>query len=41
MFTAFISLSAPAGSPQAEDEQFLSKLFLWVAFLFMFWLLIA
>ncbi|XP_020607771.1 E3 ubiquitin-protein ligase RNF185-like [Orbicella faveolata] len=33
--------AAPAGSPQAEDEQFLSKLFLWVAFLFMFWLLIA
>ncbi|EDO37344.1 predicted protein [Nematostella vectensis] len=32
---------APPGSPQAEDEQFLSKLFLWVAFLFMFWLLIA
>ncbi|KAK3752725.1 hypothetical protein QZH41_018690 [Actinostola sp. cb2023] len=30
-----------AGTPQAQDEQFLSKLFLWVAFLFMFWLLIA
>ncbi|XP_031549836.1 E3 ubiquitin-protein ligase RNF185-like [Actinia tenebrosa] len=28
-------------SPQAQDEQFLSKLFLWVAFLFIFWLLIA
>ncbi|KXJ28975.1 E3 ubiquitin-protein ligase RNF185 [Exaiptasia diaphana] len=33
--------TAQAGTPQAQDEQFLSKLFLWVAFLFMFWLLIA
>lgn len=29
------------GTPQYEEEQFLSKLFLWVAILFIFWLLIA
>ncbi|CAC5361818.1 E3 ubiquitin-protein ligase RNF185-like [Mytilus californianus] len=34
---------APAapGSPHHTEEQFLSKVFLWVAVLFMFWLLIA
>lgn len=31
----------PPGTPRAAEEQFLSKLFLWVAFLFLFWLLIA
>ncbi|XP_074641754.1 E3 ubiquitin-protein ligase RNF185-like [Tubulanus polymorphus] len=31
----------PPGSPQQEDEQFLSKVFLWIAILFIVWLLIA
>lgn len=31
----------PPGSPQHAEEQFLSKFFLWVAILFIFWLLIA
>ncbi|KAK6192386.1 hypothetical protein SNE40_003862 [Patella caerulea] len=30
-----------AGSPQHTEEQFLSRIFLWVAILFLFWLLIA
>lgn len=30
-----------AGTPQYAEEQFLSKVFLWVAVLFIFWLLIA
>jgi len=29
------------GTPQHGEEQFLSKIFLWVAVLFIFWLLIA
>ena len=29
------------GSPQFEEEQFLHRIFLWVAFAFMIWLLIA
>ncbi|KAK7476608.1 hypothetical protein BaRGS_00032154 [Batillaria attramentaria] len=29
------------GSPQEAEEQFLSKVFLWVAIIFIFWLLIA
>ena len=29
------------GSPQYEEEQFLHRIFLWVAFAFMIWLLIA
>lgn len=32
---------AAPGSAQRTEEQFLSKVFLWVAILFMFWLLIA
>jgi len=32
---------APEGSAQYAEEQFLHKVFLWVAFLFIFWLLIA
>jgi len=32
---------APEGSAQFEEEQFLHKVFLWVAFLFIFWLLVA
>lgn len=31
----------PPGSPQEADERILSKLFLWVALAFLFWLLIA
>ena len=31
----------PEGSAQYEEEQFLHKAFLWVAFAFIFWLLIA
>jgi E3 ubiquitin-protein ligase RNF5 len=30
-----------AGTPQHTEEQFLSRVFLWVAVLFIFWLLIA
>lgn len=30
-----------AGTPQFQEEQFLQKIFLWVAVLFIFWLLIA
>lgn len=34
--------AAPAqGTPQHAEEQFLSKIFLWVAVLFIFWLMIA
>ncbi|XP_046738816.1 E3 ubiquitin-protein ligase RNF185-like isoform X2 [Diprion similis] len=33
--------AAPRGSPQFEEEQFLSKVFLWVALLFICWLLMA
>ncbi|XP_063238940.1 E3 ubiquitin-protein ligase RNF185-like [Bacillus rossius redtenbacheri] len=33
--------AAPRGTPQFEEEQFLSKVFLWVAVLFIFWLLMA
>lgn len=32
---------APAGSPQAQEEQFLSRAFLWIAVFFLLWLLIA
>eukprot|EP00794_Sanderia_malayensis_P013856 gene13856-15304_t len=31
----------PPQSPQAQQEQFLSRLFLWIALLFMFWLIFA
>ncbi|XP_063717080.1 E3 ubiquitin-protein ligase RNF185-like [Symsagittifera roscoffensis] len=31
----------PSGSPQHEEEQFLAKIFLWVALLFALWLLIS
>jgi len=31
----------PAGSAQQQEEQFLHKVFLWVAFAFIFWLLVA
>ncbi|XP_059168029.1 E3 ubiquitin-protein ligase RNF185-like [Physella acuta] len=31
----------PPNSPQQAEEQFLSKVFLWVAIIFIFWLLIA
>lgn len=33
--------AAPEGSAQFEEEQFLHKVFLWVALLFIFWLLVA
>jgi E3 ubiquitin-protein ligase RNF5 len=33
--------NAPEGSAQFQEEQFLHKVFLWVAFLFIFWLLVA
>ncbi|PSN50257.1 E3 ubiquitin-protein ligase [Blattella germanica] len=33
--------AAPRGTPQFEEEQFLSKVFLWVAILFFCWLLMA
>jgi E3 ubiquitin-protein ligase RNF5 len=33
--------AAPQGSAQYEEEQFLQKVFLWVAFAFIFWLLVA
>ncbi|GLV34319.1 suppression of retinal degeneration disease 1 upon overexpression 1 [Carabus blaptoides fortunei] len=32
---------APRGTPQHAEEQFLSKIFLWVAIIFIFWLLLA
>nr|XP_006818086.1 PREDICTED: E3 ubiquitin-protein ligase RNF185-like [Saccoglossus kowalevskii] len=32
---------ANAGTQEHEEEQFLSRVFLWVALLFMFWLLVA
>ncbi|XP_019618054.1 PREDICTED: E3 ubiquitin-protein ligase RNF185-like [Branchiostoma belcheri] len=32
---------APPGTPQAEEERVLSTLFLWIALIFMFWLLMA
>lgn len=35
-----VSLAVP-GTPQYVDEQFLSRLFLFVALVIMFWLLIA
>lgn len=37
----FLLFTAAPGSPHHTEEQFLSKVFLWVAVLFMFWLLIA
>lgn len=33
--------AAPHGTPQHLEEQYLSKLFLWLAVLFIFWLLLA
>lgn len=33
--------AAPRGTPQFAEEQFLSKIFLWVAVIFIFWLLLA
>jgi len=36
-----IFVSAPAGSMQQADDQFLSRIFLFVAFVFIFWLMIA
>nr|CAD7260155.1 unnamed protein product [Timema shepardi] len=33
--------AAPRGTAQFDEEQFLSKVFLWVAVLFIFWLLMA
>ncbi|KAJ8679970.1 hypothetical protein QAD02_015757 [Eretmocerus hayati] len=33
--------AAPRGSPQFEEDTFLSKLFLWLAFAFIVWLLLA
>lgn len=32
---------APRGTAQYEEEQFLSKIFLWVAILFVLWLIFA
>jgi hypothetical protein len=34
-------LTAAPGSAQEAEEQFLSKVFLWVGIIFIFWLLIA
>ena len=39
-FFPFFSPALP-NSPQQAEEQFLSKVFLWVAIIFIFWLLIA
>jgi hypothetical protein len=36
-----ILFSAQPGTAHHTEEQFLSKVFLWVAVLFIFWLLIA
>jgi len=33
--------AAPRGTAQYEDEQYLSKVFLWVAVIFLLWLIIA
>ncbi|CAL1688697.1 unnamed protein product [Lasius platythorax] len=33
--------AAPRGTPQYEEEQFLSKVFLWLAVIFICWLLMA
>ncbi|XP_063698894.1 E3 ubiquitin-protein ligase RNF185-like [Culicoides brevitarsis] len=33
--------AAPRGSAQWEDEQYLSKVFLWIAVIFLLWLIIA
>lgn len=33
--------AAQEGSQQFEEEQFLSKVFLWIAFAFIFWLMVA
>lgn len=33
--------AAPRGTPQYEEEQFLSKIFLWLAVIFICWLLMA
>lgn len=33
--------TAPRGTPQFEDDQFMSKLFLWLAMIFIGWLLMA
>jgi len=34
-------VSAPPGSMQQADDQFLSRVFIFVAFVFIFWLMIA
>lgn len=39
-FCQFLAFAAPV-SPDHPEDQFLSKAFLWVAILFIFWLLIA
>lgn len=39
--TIISDLTAAPGTPQHTDEQFLSRLFLFVALVIMFWLLIA
>ncbi|XP_051165551.1 E3 ubiquitin-protein ligase RNF185-like isoform X2 [Leptopilina boulardi] len=33
--------TAPRGTPQFEEEQFLSRVFLWLAIMFIIWLLLA
>nr|BAM19131.1 unknown unsecreted protein [Papilio polytes] len=33
--------AAPRGTAQYDEEQFLSKIFLWVAILFVLWLIFA
>lgn len=40
IFSSILQTAAP-GTPQHIDEQFLSRLFLFVALVIMFWLLIA
>jgi len=34
-------VSAPPGSMQQADDQFLNRIFIFVAFVFIFWLMIA
>lgn len=44
VFTAdawMVCVSAPPGSMQQADDQFLSRVFIFVAFVFIFWLMIA
>jgi len=36
-----VFVSAPAGGVQQADDQFLSRVFIFVAFVFIFWLMIA